>query len=70
MTIDKEPLGKNPDVKDSNGINTEEKRELKIAAIGGGSVKIMPRVRILVVCSKELSWRTKGLTTAGGIRRT
>ena len=62
MTIDKEALGKNPDVEDSNGINTEEKRELKIAGIGGSSVKIMPRVRILALWSKELSWRTMELT--------
>ena len=67
MTIDKKRLGKNPNVKDFNGINTEEKRELKIAGIGGSSVKIMPRVRILVLWSKELSWRTKELAKAGAI---
>jgi len=37
MTIDKESLGKNPDVEDSNGINTEEKRKLETREIGGGS---------------------------------
>jgi len=33
MTIDKEALGKNPDVEDSNGINTEEKSTITLQEI-------------------------------------